>query len=97
MVAISTTVGYEMSGTREAQVAVSPEPEIFVVRFRSHDADLRAMDAMGRIDRVFTKENGDNVINRKQLEELRRLEIPYKIVASPPSYKPTPVTKTLRS
>lgn len=58
--------------------------ETFIVRFSSHDADLRAMDAMARLGRVHSTENGDNFINRRQLEELQRLEIPYKLVGPAP-------------
>jgi hypothetical protein len=67
----------------------------FIVRFKSHDADMEAMHAMGRIDKVFFDDRGDSYINRRQLEELNRLRIPYKIVHAPLGYKAT-VAKTLR-
>ncbi len=90
-----SVIGHEMSVPQAKAVALPETEGVFVVRFTSHDADIRAMRAMGRIDRVFTNERGDNYINRRQLEELQRLEIPYKVVTAPPSYKPS-APKTLR-
>jgi hypothetical protein len=86
------SIGYEMDVERHADM---PIEGTFVVRFRTDVDDARGMRAMGKLGTVYYGSNGNAHVNRQQLEELQRKDIPHKIVAAPPGYKP-PTAKTLR-
>lgn len=83
-------LGYGMDSLSEKEAKIPQESGVFVVRFKDHDADIKAMVEMGRIGKVHTRENGDNLINQKQLKTLQRLKIPFELVA------PSSLGKSLR-
>jgi hypothetical protein len=57
-------------------------PEIFTVRFENQADSTKGMIAMSQVDSMHIKKNGDVVVNDEQLNELKRLKIPYKIVST---------------
>ena len=82
--------GPEMDTLPGKEAKTSQEGGVFIVRFKDHDADIKAMVEMGRIGSVHSKKNEDNVINKKQLKKLQRLKIPFELV------KPSSLGKSLR-
>ena len=67
----------------------------FIVRFKSEEEDMKAMDTLGRIDKIFYDDRGDNYLNRKQFDALQELGLKYDLIAAPRGYKP-PAAKALR-
>jgi hypothetical protein len=91
-------VGHEMSVPHGRDVETPAESGIFVVRFRNDDDDIKATRLMARADSakgVMFDGNGNNLVNRKQYDELLRSGIPHEVVSAPSSYKP-PIVKVRR-
>ena len=87
------TIRYEMHTQSDKNGEKLPEAGVFVVK-----CDIEGFRAMARADQqagVKFDGNDNNIVNRKQYEELLRLGIPHEIVSAPSSYKP-PVVKDKR-
>ncbi len=67
----------------------------FIVRFKSEEDDMKAMETLGRIDKIFYDDRGDNYLNRKQFDALQGLGLKYELIAAPRGYAPS-ASKTLR-
>jgi hypothetical protein len=95
MEAISTIniTGYTMAIPNPRHARVPQEPGIFVVRFRGDEADIRGVEVAAGLGRIHQTEDGYTVINRRQLEELRRLEVPYELLTPAPRDKRTPIVE----
>ena len=61
----------------------------------SEEDDMKAMETLGRIDKIFYDDRGDNYLNRKQFDALQGLGLKYELIAAPRGYAPS-ASKTLR-
>jgi hypothetical protein len=93
MVAIST-IGHEMAMALDKHIEALQDDERIAVHFKTRRDEIIGVEALH--GEFHQRENGDTFVNRKQLEELKRSGAQFKPVNVPTSYKPAPVSKTLR-